>query len=103
MGEDKDTKNWKEKKSVSEMTVLIKYFFKCLDSITHALLGRSLWNHNNVVELSTGIRSVATPAKEDMWLGCAANAEHRTVKFGADRHITFSDLFNVLSFSAQEL
>ena len=48
------------------MTVLIKYFFKCLDSITHALLGRSLWNHNNVVELSTGIRSVATPAKEDM-------------------------------------
>ena len=56
----------RKKKNVSAMTVLIKYFFKCLESITHALLGRSLWNHNNMVELSTGIMSVATPATEDV-------------------------------------
>ena len=46
---------------------------------------------------------MTTPAKEDVQLGRVANTEHRTVKSGVDHHVTFSDLFNVLSFSAQEL
>ena len=103
MGEDKDTKNWKEKKKCVWNDCLDQVFFKCLESITHSLLWRCLWNHNNKVELSTGTVSMTTSAKEDVQLGRVANTEHRTVKSGVDHHVTFSDLFNVLSFSAQEL
>ena len=46
---------------------------------------------------------MASSAKEDVRLGRVANTGHRTVKSGVDHHVTFSDLFNVLSFSAQEL
>lgn len=85
------------------MIVLIKCFFShedcspipCLEHVFATMMTQFNW--------LGGIMTTATLAKTGIISKCKQAVSAANVQFSVENHITFSDLFNVLSFSAHEL